>query len=377
MCDPGVADRSVLVPNVPVANKVFAIHNIAAAGGKLINVKKVDLTALATVGPGASVKVLFDASTASWYVRNIVGGDYTNESVVMGNGATASSMSVSVGGGAVANGTSRVSSFGWDAQASATRASAGGASSRASDTGATAFGTDANAEKEGSAAFGYAAYVSGIDGAAFGHSAVADKGVSVGDTASSTDYGVALGPHSYAPNSVAAGDHARAGSLNSIALGRYSNTKAAGEVNINMAPASLGASSYPKASIILQPWYVATASAVPTEALCSGVAASRYVLKDNSTVHMRLHAIAFNIATGDSASYYTLFMIKRGAGAATTAFVGLAPLWITLDCDAGLAAASIACTADAVNGALVITVTGIAATNIQWAIRGDLVETLV
>ena len=75
--------------------------------------------------------------------------------------------------------------------------------------------------------------------------------------------------------------------------------------------------------------------------------------------------IALNNASGDASAWDFKGVIKQGATAGTTALV--APVTANLIAqDAGMAATVVAIGVDTVNGALQITVTGLAATTINW-----------
>jgi len=84
-----------------------------------------------------------------------------------------------------------------------------------------------------------------------------------------------------------------------------------------------------------------------------------------ATYKFRGQVVAVDTATGHSSGWDFTGTIKQRATAASTALVA-AVMPTLAGQDAALAATVVAISADTTNGALAVTVTGIAATNIQW-----------
>lgn len=112
---------------------------------------------------------------------------------------------------------------------------------------------------------------------------------------------------------------------------------------------------------------VATTSATPAVLSKNGsapVATNQILLADNSALRIEGEVIALSDAS-DAKAWQFVGIIKRGTGAASTALV--AAITPTVDAaDAGAAAWDIAITADTTLGAVTVTATGAAATNINW-----------
>lgn len=126
---------------------------------------------------------------------------------------------------------------------------------------------------------------------------------------------------------------------------------------------------------------VDTTGATAARATTDGAAASTSngpILPDNATYYSRIRVLARNTGgasgtQGDSMSWTGVALIRRGAGAATTALIG-SPT-ITSDFNsAGLAGCAVALSADTTNGGLAVTVTGLATTNIRWAAHVETLE---
>lgn len=97
------------------------------------------------------------------------------------------------------------------------------------------------------------------------------------------------------------------------------------------------------------------------------------VLPNNSAFRFTAEVVARDNATGNAGAYTITGLIKRGANAAATSIVGAVTV-VTVAEDAGAAAWDVTATADATNGALLIRVTGAAATNIKWVSKINTVE---
>ncbi|MEW5988986.1 MAG: hypothetical protein AB1791_20365 [Chloroflexota bacterium] len=101
-------------------------------------------------------------------------------------------------------------------------------------------------------------------------------------------------------------------------------------------------------------------------------AAERPTLADNTTWLFRLHVVARRTdAANESAAYILEGCIDRQVGVGTTALVGAVAKTVLAE-DTAAWDANVA--ADAVNGALQITVTGEAGKTIRWVAHVELVE---
>ncbi|RJG10902.1 DUF2793 domain-containing protein [Pseudomonas cavernicola] len=103
------------------------------------------------------------------------------------------------------------------------------------------------------------------------------------------------------------------------------------------------------------------------------IATNQITLPDSSAYGFAGRVVARASATGDCASWEFKGTIKRGANAAATALVAAVTPTLVAG-DSGASAWAIAVTADTTNGALAITVTGVAATNIKWVADIETVE---
>lgn len=119
----------------------------------------------------------------------------------------------------------------------------------------------------------------------------------------------------------------------------------------------------------------ATTDATPTQLSADGSApsaATRIVLPNNSTYSFQ-GQLSARSSGGDAAAWRFTGTIERGASAATTALVGT-PTITDTNAEAGASTWAIAISADTTNGALIITATGAAATNIRWVAQVETAE---
>ncbi len=115
---------------------------------------------------------------------------------------------------------------------------------------------------------------------------------------------------------------------------------------------------------------VQTTDATPTNMTIDGDAASgftRLVLANNHQITFSAQIVAGGTASTNAAGITIEGVIKKGTTAATTSLVGT-PTKVTYK-DAGFAAVDVNVLADTTNGALLIQVTGIAATTINWVCK--------
>jgi hypothetical protein len=111
-----------------------------------------------------------------------------------------------------------------------------------------------------------------------------------------------------------------------------------------------------------------TTSATPANLVCSWISGGQISLVNNSAYYFRIMVVATITGGGNTKQWFIEGLVKRGASAATTAFVGTPTVTSTF-ADAGAAAWTVAVVTDTTNGGVNITVTGAAATNIRWVAR--------
>jgi hypothetical protein len=121
---------------------------------------------------------------------------------------------------------------------------------------------------------------------------------------------------------------------------------------------------------------VDTAGATATRVTTDGLTASSTngpVLPNTSTYYCRMRISARNTTNGDSASWNGTALIHREANAASTVLIGT-PVIAQDYASASLVTAAVAITADTTLGALAVTVTGLASTNIRWVAHVESLE---
>jgi len=111
-----------------------------------------------------------------------------------------------------------------------------------------------------------------------------------------------------------------------------------------------------------------TTSATPANLVCSWISGGQISLVNNSAYYFRIMVVATITGGDNTKQWFIEGLVKRGASAATTAFVGTPTVTSTF-ADAGAAAWTVAVVADTSNGGVNISVTGAAATNIRWVAR--------
>jgi hypothetical protein len=103
---------------------------------------------------------------------------------------------------------------------------------------------------------------------------------------------------------------------------------------------------------------------------------THFILLNNQAVFADIRVVARSTGGTDHAAYMRRVLIKRDANAASTAIIGtvLSP---TADIEStGATAWDVGVTADTTNGGMLITVTGAAATTINWVASVEFVETI-
>ena len=127
-----------------------------------------------------------------------------------------------------------------------------------------------------------------------------------------------------------------------------------------------------------------TTDATPTNLSLDGAAptgstitsSTHFILLNNQAVFADIRVVARSTSGTDHAAYMRRVLIKRDANAASTAIIGTV-LLPTADIEsAGAAAWDVGVTADTTNGGMLITVTGAAATTINWTAEVSFVETI-
>jgi hypothetical protein len=107
-----------------------------------------------------------------------------------------------------------------------------------------------------------------------------------------------------------------------------------------------------------------TTNATPLEMFIDiGPTTGRFTLEVNTAYKVIVNLVCVDSTTIDTKEFGGTFLIKNVGG--TTTFVG-APVLTSTFGDVSLATATASCTADNTNDAIIITVTGIAATSINW-----------
>jgi hypothetical protein len=117
-----------------------------------------------------------------------------------------------------------------------------------------------------------------------------------------------------------------------------------------------------------------TTNATPGTAsadLAAAGAMNQISLPNDSTIAFRALVVARNSANGDSASWTVIGLAKRVSGVVT--LVGTPTVTLAFN-DSGAASWALAVTADNTNKVVSFGVTGVAATNIKWVVRGETVE---
>jgi hypothetical protein len=118
----------------------------------------------------------------------------------------------------------------------------------------------------------------------------------------------------------------------------------------------------------------ATATILSTDGSTTASSTNQLNLPNNAAFYFKGEAIAAKTAAGNTKVWTIEGVIKRGANAASTVFVGT-PTVTSNFADAGAAAWTLALTTNTSLGGLTITVTGQASTTIRWVVTLDVTET--
>jgi hypothetical protein len=265
--------------------------------------------------------------------------DVDANTVVLGRSSTATLEGTGVG--VSADGASHGASFGYLSSA-------------------TSYGTSIGTKSQGryyGASVGYQAN-SNSYGAAVGCNASASfHGAAVGYNAVGGDYGIAIGE--YANSN---------GNKYGFAAGLYSQVERFGGHAISGD--HLSASKLHREEVL---WTGQTTDATETELYLHGVASNRCDILASSVVGYDLLLTAIDTAF-NTYSVKIEGVVKRDASGNTT-LVGTPALTVLADEFAGTL--GVAVSADDVNDALIVKVTGLAATTIRWGARAVLVDTRI
>lgn len=221
----------------------------------------------------------------------------------------------------------------------------GGLSNSASTTGAIAIGADTS--------------VAGNDGIAIGGGANIASGkaacLAIGKNADVNDF-----------RSMAIGDSTRCDERYQIALGYNTTVSRAGEFGRNI---SLGVTDRYDSRL---DWNGQTSNDTQTEIYLRGLSSERATLRSTDQVVPFDLVVAAGDYTGNEGARFTIKGLIQSHGG-TTSFVGT-PSVVQDFADTGLSSTSVAVEADDTNDALVVKVTGVAATTIKWTAIGWLLE---
>ena len=116
----------------------------------------------------------------------------------------------------------------------------------------------------------------------------------------------------------------------------------------------------------------ATATVLRSNSSAAG-STNQVILPNNSAYYFKGSVIAGVTGAGNSKAWSFEGLIKRGANAGTTTFVGT-PVLNTIAQDAGASAWTIALSVNTTLGSLTITATGQAATTIRWVAKVETTE---
>lgn len=222
---------------------------------------------------------------------------------------------------------------------------------------------------------------SNANGVAVGYTAYGyTRGIGIGDNANGSYYGVAIGFNATGYNygvglgyqakgrdyGIAIGQNADSYAQRySIAFGPYSKCYRVGETTTN-----IDLNSSQKNNVVQGRWSGDTADAIPIEIHLADYSTSRFTIRASSALAFEIRIVARDNTANEVASYSFNGLIKRD-GANNTAMSVCNKTVVheddaTWDCDV---------TADDVNEAMIITVTGDAANTVQWAAVMNGVET--
>jgi hypothetical protein len=254
----------------------------------------------------------------------------------------------------------------------------GGISNRVSGTSASCGGGSGNIVTGESATTpgGGSNTVSGAFGATsggFGNTASGDYSFAAGrSNTASASYSVATGYSntSSGTSSFTTGLLNAANSYGGIAIGAQSSTRGVGYAFVQAASAL---ATVGDAQVGRYVFRAQTSSATPTKLMTDTTGSLQQVTLPNNSTYSFMGQVSARSSGGDSAAWRFTGTIERGANAAATALIGT-PTITDTNAEAGAAAWTISITADTTNGAISITATGAAATNIRWVAQVETAE---
>lgn len=298
------------------------ISGAAIAGGR----SNIASASQAFIGAGLSNSASGD--------RSVIGGGNVNTATAQfsavlggsGNNATGQRSSVGGGSGNTASGQNASVGGGGNCQANTSFSSVAGGELNTVNT--SSHGTVAGGKSNAVTGL-YAAIGGGDVNTASGANAFVVGSNNTGSGAYSTAAGVFAIAANYGENAESSGRFAAAGDAQRSRLGARR----------------------------------ATTDATPTELRLDG-GSTRLVLADNSCYRFTIEVAGLKSDGSAGCGFEVRGTIRRGSGAASVALVGtnVSESWI----DTALSGAAFAATADTTNGALSMTVTGVAATSIRW-----------
>lgn len=238
-------------------------------------------------------------------------------------------------------------------------------------------GKNNRADGDDSLAGGFGNRAAGVGAVAFGDTCVADIG------------GFAVGYHSQAPGvfgTISIGTYCLAFGTSSVAIGydcnatgdfcsaRGKNSYTRGLTGVDAFGGAQRAAAGDRQ--ILKGVHAATTTGTTATTLTDGAAAvgstTVMVLPDNSVAGFSARVTA-RTAAGDVASWQCDATGKRGSGAGSTAIEGAVTV-TAFGISAALSTCTVTIAADTTRGAIVVSVTGVAATTIYWTAKVELVQ---
>lgn len=159
---------------------------------------------------------------------------------------------------------------------------------------------------------------------------------------------------SNAPNNIIAGKDNK-GSENSLTFGKGNNNTFHG----GMSGGGVGV--YGSSGLVTMA--AVTTNTTPTEMFLDTTGTKRFVLTDDMSFYVTISVLAVDTVTGDSKEFHGNGIIKNVAG--TTSLVSSITL-TSSTADTSMATATVSVTADNKNDNLLLVVTGITATTINW-----------
>lgn len=294
-----------------------------------------------------------------------------NSTTASGNGSHAEGLFTTASGTTAHAEGNLTQAFGSESHAEGQSTKASGQGSHAEGNACLALGTASHAEGATTTASGTTAHSEGNLTTALGNFSHAEGNgsVSVG-TASHAEglstQSIGNDSHSEGNSTLATGLASHAEGFNTAAAGNYSHAGGNTSIANNYAEwARTGdGSGFGQYGII--DWRLQTPGALATEAFV-GDSATRFAIQANFVYKVKLYVIIAD-SLGNGKEFEGSGIIKQVGG--TVSLVGSFTLTST-NGDAALATASLTATADNVNKALKITVTGIAATTINWYVKGE------